>query len=379
MNVGHKLLHWFLFILVNVECLTAQHVPNDPLITNQWHHEILGSYEAWQFSRSSKTIRVAILDEPFQMDHPDLAANTAPGWDATSGEKILSHTGEAHATLSAGLIAAAVNNSLGIAGMGNCQILPVKFGVTLEDMYRAIIWCADNGVRVVNISYDGAYSAALNEAGRYLKQKTEGVLVMSGLNTNRLIHYPNHPFIQAISMTDRKDQPASAQGGHIDFACPGVEVFSTTTNSAYAVESGTSFSAPIASGIIAVLFSINPALTADGVLQLLRNSAVDLGAPGRDDVFGWGRLDFAKAAKLAFSTRPDSRILRIERTQKETIISLLPRSDVKYRLWKSRSVWPSAWEPLLTARSQISDGLLQFLDPEVGDRAFYRMEFEVLN
>ena len=57
-----------------------QFMPNDPLLGDQWHHQVIGSFAAWNFSLGSPSVQVAIVDSPFQMDHPDLAANTVSGW-----------------------------------------------------------------------------------------------------------------------------------------------------------------------------------------------------------------------------------------------------------------------------------------------------------
>lgn len=68
-----------------LDCLQQRaFVPNDPLVTNQWHHAVIGSYAAWEKFVGSGTVRVAIVDTPFQMDHPDLAAHVAAGWDAVA-------------------------------------------------------------------------------------------------------------------------------------------------------------------------------------------------------------------------------------------------------------------------------------------------------
>src|SRR5678815_5575140 len=55
--------------------------PEDPLISNQWHHQAIGSFAAWNYSLGEPSIRIAIVDTPFQMNHPDLAAHTDTGWD----------------------------------------------------------------------------------------------------------------------------------------------------------------------------------------------------------------------------------------------------------------------------------------------------------
>ncbi|HUZ07825.1 MAG TPA: S8 family serine peptidase [Candidatus Paceibacterota bacterium] len=113
--------------------------PDDPLFTNQWHHQILGSVQAWAFSQGQSFVRIAIVDTPFQMDHPDLAPHVVNGWDADQNIAVTNSSGIARSTLCAGLAAAVINNNLGIAGMGNCTILPININGSISEMYDAVI------------------------------------------------------------------------------------------------------------------------------------------------------------------------------------------------------------------------------------------------
>ena len=283
--------------------LTRQFDPNDPGLSKQWHHTKIQSANAWALSLATHKVTLAILDSPFQMNHPDLVANTVAGWDMLTGLPISGVTeGLYHSTIVAGLAGAAIDNGVGVSGAANGWLMPINIGdnPTTSDMHDAVVWAADHGVRVVNLSWDGAFSTVINDAGAYLKAKTGGMLFMAGvnvLNGRKFLNYPNQPDIYAISMTDRNDQPRSTYGEHIDFAAPGWEIYSTTTNSTYEVDSGTSYSSPLVAGITAWVMSVNPALGPAEIEGILRESAVDLGAPGWDQVFGWGRIDFGRVAR----------------------------------------------------------------------------------
>ncbi|MGV3773167.1 MAG: S8 family peptidase [Verrucomicrobiales bacterium] len=280
--------------------MTRQFLPNDERLGEQWHHAMIGSSNAWAIATEAKNIKIAIVDTPFQMSHPDLKANTAPGWDIVLNKPIdADPIGFFHSTIGAGMAAAAVNNSLGVAGAVNATILPVNIDGYLSEMILAINWCAENDVRVVNLSWDGAYSSALNDAAAYHRIKTDGMVIMSGVNSRRFLDYPNQPFLYAISMTDSNDLSRSAYGRHIDFAAPGWNIHSATTNSFYENDSGSSYSAPLASGIIASLMAINPALTASEIEQILKNFSDDTGPENWDQYYGWGRLNFGAAAMAA--------------------------------------------------------------------------------
>lgn len=274
-------------------------VPNDPNLTSQWHHGTLHSTAAWAYNRGVASIRIAIVDTPFQMDHPDLKANTEFGWDAVTDQVVTNSDGLDHSTLSAGFAAAVINNSTGIAGMGNCHILPINIEGFTSEMYNAVIWSSEHDVRLVNISWDGADDPTLNDAGAQLRRKCGGMLLMAGVNGQGYLDYPAWPNITCVSMTDASDSVRSFHGPHIDFAAPGWGVYSTTINSGYDVDSGTSFATPILAGMIGVVFSINPRLTPEDVEQLLKETSVDFGTAGWDSYYGWGRVDFGRLVEAA--------------------------------------------------------------------------------
>jgi hypothetical protein len=92
----------------------------------------------------------------------------------------------------------------------------------------------------------------------------------------------------------------SSYGPYIDFAAPGSGIYTTRTNDSYGSSSGTSFASPITAGAIALVFASDSTLSPDDVYDKLKNSAKDLGDSGRDDKYGWGRIDVAAA--LAYTT-----------------------------------------------------------------------------
>lgn len=291
--------------------MKRQFEPNDEQLPSQWHHAKIHSTNAWALTLGNSSVKVAILDTPFQMNHPDLAARAIPGWDMVSQEPITSAVGFYHSTIGAGMAGATINNFLGVAGAVNCQLMPINIGdfPTLSDMYKAILWAADHDVRIVNISWDGCFSSLVNEGGAYLKSKIGGVVFMAGVNGfNKFLDYPNQPDLYAISMTDSNDTPRSTYGPHIDFAAPGYQILSTTTNSGYELDSGSSYATPLAAGLAAFILSVNPALTPTQIIDIMKTGALDLGVSGWDQYFGWGRLDFGKIAQSTFATLPISKI-----------------------------------------------------------------------
>jgi subtilisin family serine protease len=364
--------------------VSRQYTPSDSYLANQWHHEVLQSEKCWELDLGSSSVKVAIVDWPFQMNHPDLESRSAAGWDVVNdiavplGSVPSSYTYDDHSTMTAGLVAAAVDNGLGVAGIGNFTVVPVNntypdFDSEISDIYNAVVWAADNGVRVVNVSWEGVDSAVLNDAGLYLRQQTDGILVMAGENGSGPVDYTNHPYIVAVSMTDSSDQLRSHSGNHIDFSAPGYSVYSTSTISGYVSASGTSFSAPLVSGLIAMLFSVDPDLTAEGVLEILRNTVDDLGAPGWDPEFGWGRINGFRAVALALSQKAPVVVDLLQ----DSIVSTGFLPGVNYTLWSSDSLTASNWikEPVALSTNDTNIG---FIMPDHTNAArFFRISAEV--
>ena len=350
-----------------------QFTPSDPQISMQWHHTSIGSFAAWEKSRGQASIRIAIVDTPFQMNHPDLANNTVSGWDVTEDQPITASDGIAHSTVTAGMAAAAINNQIGVAGVANCSILPININGAISEMYNAIVWAADNGVRVVNISWTGADSSVLNDGGLYLKTKSRGLLVMAGVNGSGFLNYPNHPHIYCISMTDAADNMRSRHGEHIDLAAPGWQVYSTTTNSGYTSDSGTSYSTPLFAGVAAIVLSINPFLNADEVFEIIKSTAADKGSPGWDQYFGWGRINFAAAASAAQATLPT--ISSIEAGPEHTSVVTQNRTNITYSLWKSSALLPGSWINVSNVLLSTNGSSVTLRDPAPpGSKSFYRLQ-----
>lgn len=349
--------------------------PDDPLATNQWHHQVLGSAQAWALSLGQSFVRIAIVDAPFQMNHPDLSQHVVAGWDVDQNLAVTNSSGIDHSTLCAGLAAAVINNGLGIAGMGNCTILPININGSISEMYDAVIWAADHGVRVVNISWTGGDSDTLNTAGAYLENTDRGILVMAGGNQNAAPYTTNQPDIYCISATDQADNMQSLAGPQVDFAAPGWNIYSTMTGSGYGFASGSSYSAPIFAGIIGVLLSINPTLGPDDVIAILKATAHQPNgwAPGQwNEFYGWGRIDFASAAAAAEASLPA--ITSLVLTNRQALVTANYRSGAAYSLWRSDTLGGN-WFLVTNAVMATNGETISFLDPlPPGSNAFYRVE-----
>lgn len=354
--------------------LKRQFAPSDPLLGDQWQHDKIQSRKAWDLGTGSHDVTVAIVDYPFNLDHPDLMDNAVAGWDVVNEVPVYSGN-DWHSSMSAGMAAAVLDNAVGVVGAGNSQVMPINVTGEIAEMVAAIEWAADHDVRVVNISWSGADSFSINDAAKDFREQTDGVVVMAGVNGSGFLDYTNQPCIVAVSMTDSADSLASCYGSHIDFSAPGLNVKSTSA-SAYDVGSGTSFSAPLVSGILATLFSINPSLTAEQALSVLRQTAVDLGDPGWDQSFGWGRVDFYSAAWLAAALGEDPPVWSnaVEWVPGTgLVVSAEFHLGLAYSLWGKGSVESTNWVAV-DAVAQTNGQMLEYIvDVEDATQMFYKV------
>lgn len=290
-------------------------VPNDPLYRAfQWNLRRIGMEQLWDLRPTAPEIVVAVLDTGVDLTHPDLRPNllVEQGYDFIR-DLPDPQDDESHGTAVAGIVGAVGNNREGVAGIAwMVKVLPIKAlnarGRGPDSaMVRAIVYAADQGARIINISSTGSrYSAALEEAVTYAQAK--GALVIaaagnSGDQGNAVTYPAAFPGVLAVAAVDERDQvaPFSQHGSYIGLAAPGVDVASTAWPGAgrglYASQSGTSIAAPHVAGVAALLWSMRPDLTADQIAQVLLDTAEDIGEPGRDDASGAGIVNARKATE----------------------------------------------------------------------------------
>ncbi len=295
--------------------------PNDPRFSDQWYLDNIDDAdidmpEAWDIQRSASAVPVAVLDTGADLDHPDLAAALLPGWDFVNDDSN-PEDDEGHGSNVAGLIGATGGNGLGIAGVAfETLIVPVK--VLDQNQFGYYSWWASGfyyaanlGVRVINLSAGGEnHSEALNAAVLYAYDR--GIVIcVAMMNENSDVPYYPAAYSEtvAVGATDRQDQRAdpftwgkgSSYGDHIDLVAPGNGLISTFLNGSYARYAGTSQSAPLVSGVAALMIQIDVTLTPREIVTILQQTADDqVGRPAEDiagfDIYhGYGRLNALSA------------------------------------------------------------------------------------
>jgi thermitase len=287
--------------LVEPDAITT----NDPYFASAWHLPKIGATDAWS-SSTGAGVTIAILDSGVDGTHPDLAPLMVAGWNFYDGN---ANTADVygHGTKVAGAAAALSNNGVGVASVSwQSKIMPLRVSLPdgtayLSTIASAITYAADHGARVANVSFQGAAgSPTVQNAAQYMKGKG-GLVVISAGNTSGLQSFDASDSLIAVSATDSADGRASfsSYGAYVDVAAPGVSIYTTANGGGYASVSGTSFSAPITGGVIALMMSRNPALSPAQIESALKSTAVDLGTSGRDDYFGVGRINAAAAVAAA--------------------------------------------------------------------------------
>lgn len=274
--------------------------PNDPSFAQQWHHSTMRSARGWDFHTGGPSVTIGIVDSGVKIDHVDLAASVVPGYNSEDGRRQVDGGSvtdvNGHGTHVAGCAAAIGNNAVGVAGMGwRMRIMPVRATneasglATLSALLGGARWAADNGAKVVNVSYGGVQAPPTQETGAYIRSRGSVLLFAAG-NSGEVWDSFDHPDVVVVTASSRSDGWAnwSASGRAIDFAAPGEGILSTTSDGAYQPFDGTSMSSPLVAGLFGLVFSYNPRLTTFQAEAILARAAAKIAPENR---IGHGRID----------------------------------------------------------------------------------------
>lgn len=297
----------------------AEVIPDDPSFDLQWGMKNTGQVvpnlgaglpgadisatDAWGMASVRRGIVLAVIDAGVD-PHVELSGRLLAGFSAIEGSSDTTDQCD-HGTHVAGIAAAEGNNGVGIAGV--CWwagVQPVRViesdcsGVESQAA-AGIVWAADHGASVANISlqyYTG--TQLLADAVAYAHGRGLLMIAAAGNNNGAKVAYPaKFEGCMAVSATDNTDHLAtwSNHGDQIDVAAPGHTIYSLLGMNEYKYASGTSMAAPAVSGLACLIWTKDPALSADDVAAIIIASADDLGDAGWDEKYGYGRINAAAA------------------------------------------------------------------------------------
>jgi type VII secretion-associated serine protease mycosin len=319
----------------------------DRVRSDQWYLDHLHATAAWRYAKGAG-VTVAVIDSGVDATHPDLLGQVLAGTDLVRMPATDGRTDPVgHGTTVAAMIAGRGDDSVGVRGLAPlAKILPVR---VLDDdnkyddastVARGLRWAVDHGATVANLSLGGAVrSGALAEAIAYATAhdvvvvactgnrsgggagtgpgtgpgggsgdiwdpaRESGVIAVAGLTNGAPAGQPAPPAGQArrgATAAAPRDSlwDGSITGPRTVLAAPAVNLTGARPGGYWRVQ-GTSFAAPLVAATAALVRSRWPGMSAANVINRLIRSARDLGAPGRDDQYGFGEIDPAAALTAA--------------------------------------------------------------------------------
>lgn len=287
--------------------------PGDPNYRSQWHHQKIQSPAAWDISTGSSGILVAVLDTGINTGLPEFSGRLVPGHDYVNDDEDPTDD-HGHGTAVAGALAANANNGVLVAGMDwNCRLLPGKILDSANNGFyswwaEAIYDATDAGAKVINFSSGGdSDSSSLRAAIRYAIGRGVIFVTISHNDGKGTVRFPGRmPECITVGGAERTDLWASFSnyGPSVDLVAPARDIYTVGRSGGLEFWWGTSFAAPQVSGVAALLASLDPTLVQGDVERLLCASAQDRvggsrDTAGRDDYFGYGRLNALYALQLA--------------------------------------------------------------------------------
>ncbi len=345
---------------------------SDPLLDSLSHLDVIRAREAWAITTGEPGVRVGVIDTGFFLEHPDLAGQfwVNPGEDLNGNGRVDPsdfngedddqngyvddlkgydfvdrpeevrpgdfsqpdpdasadpETGSGHGTAVAGILGAALGNGEGIAGVApGVRLVPLRaFGGDGRgydsDIAAAIVYAAEMGLDVVNLSFGDVYfSPIMEEAIAYAVSRGVVVVASAGNSANNEPHYPSD-YEDVISVAwlnaggERGAVSFAGFGPGVDLGAPGSGIFTTLLPRDFSAAAeadlygfygaGSSYAAPMVAGAAALLRSLDGSLSPASIRSILVSSAVDIEGEGWDQRTGGGRLDVASALAQALPGR----------------------------------------------------------------------------
>lgn len=273
--------------------------PSDPLWGYQWEQRQIRMPRSWNLTRGSARTVIAVVDTGVQPNHPDLEGQLVQGRDVLNRDRRPADD-NGHGTAVAGVIAASASNGMGVTGgCPDCRVMPIKALAADGTGYwsvaaRGIIWAADHGADIINLSFGGPTGGStLYDAIAYAKSKGAVVIASAGNNNSTSLFYPgaydNVISVAASTSLDLRYSWSNWSTSWVTLAAPGC-THSTALWSAYHSFCGTSAAAPVLSSVAALVRARRPGWSTSRLESVLIESTIPTPYPftrhGRIDAFG---------------------------------------------------------------------------------------------
>ena len=396
-------------------------IPNDPRFEEQWNLSLIDMPGAWAIEKGNPEVIIAVVDTGFDYTHEDLASQTwinvdeipnngidddnngyiddVHGWDfsqtPSSDGNENSQNGDndpidesGHGTHVAGIIGAAVDNDVGIAGVAwNCTLMPIRgagvAGIRDNRSASAIVYAVNNGARVINMSWGGRErSFVLRDAVDYAYARGVLMIAASGNESEGDSIFPaGYRKVISVAATEQHKQKfyQSNFGASIDIGAPGNVILSTHINNRYRTLSGTSMATAHVSGVAGLIISKRPSLTHEEVRQILISTADPI--TESPELVGAGNLNAARA--LIASSSLQAHILSPETHSggSNQIEFVGTAGGFKFDTWQllyGPSAVPTAFQPInAPSRQQKTNETLLVWDTPTVAEGIYTVRLEV--
>jgi len=308
---------------------TPDYIPNDPTVSAQYHISKIASYQAWDIVKGDTAITIGIVDSGSDLTHPDLSANMKRNWleNPTNGidddangyiddwhgwdfyyndndPNIYTQDND-HGSHVSGCASQVTDNGIHGAGIGfKTKLLICKHtadnGGSLYYTDQGITYSFQNGAKVVNCSFGSSYYSAYSQ--QVINTAWANGTVVVGSAGNEGLNIPRYPAsydnVVSVAATNSSDTKASFSNYHssVDVSAPGDNILSTVWKNSYIQYSGTSMSAPITSGTVALIKASHPSWTPTQIVDRLKlgvDSIYHLN-PSYVGMLGTGRINAFK-------------------------------------------------------------------------------------
>ncbi len=272
----------------------------------QWGIKDVNVETAWDTTLGDSSVKLAILDSGLRKTHEDIG-NYLQGWDFVYNDND-PNDANGHGTHVTSTAAGLTDNGLGVAGVAQAQILPVRVlngagSGTHAQIANGMTYAADQGAHILSMSLGGPGSQTILDAVNYAWNSGAIVIAASG-NDNGPVGYPAaYSNAMAVGAYDQNHNRASFSnyGSQLEISAPGVQIAAAynSNDASYVYLDGTSMATPIVSGAAALALTVDGTLTNSELRSMLQSTAVDYGAAGWDSSFGYGGVDAAALVAAA--------------------------------------------------------------------------------